>query len=423
MLRVLTLATLFPNGLKPTLGVFVERQTQALAAREDVELRVVAPVGLPAWPLSAHPHYAPLRGLPPEEDWHGLKVYRPRYRVWPKLGTAGTARRMAAALLPMLRALRADFPFDVIDAEFFWPDGPAALLLSRALGLPFSVKARGSDIHVWGERADTRGPIVEAGQAADGMLAVSAALKADMVALGMPADRIRVHYTGIDPETFRPADRAAGKAALGVTGPLLASVGALLPRKGHDLAIAALKQLPGATLLIAGGGADGPRLEQLAREAGVADRVRLLGPQPHAALPALFAAADVMVLPTVSEGLANVWVEALACGTPVVTTDVGGAREVIDAPAYGRLVPRDPAAIAAAVQQLLADPVPREKVREGALRFSWEKNGAELAAHLAALVRQGPDSIRKFASSGTRMEPSRRGPGPKNTLACGISGA
>ena len=133
-------------------------------------------------------------------------------------------------------------------------------------------------------------------------------------------------------------------------------------------------------------GPDRARLEQLAREAGVGDRVRLLGPQPHAALPALFSAADVMVLPTVSEGLANVWVEALACGTPVVTSDVGGAREVIDRPVYGRLVPRDPAAIAAAVQELLDDPVPQEAVREGALRFSWEKNGAELADHLQGIA-------------------------------------
>ena len=64
MLRVLTLATLFPNGRQPTLGVFVERQTLGLAARDDVELEAVAPVGLPVWPLSLHPHYAPLRRLP-----------------------------------------------------------------------------------------------------------------------------------------------------------------------------------------------------------------------------------------------------------------------------------------------------------------------------------------------------------------------
>jgi glycosyltransferase involved in cell wall biosynthesis len=387
MLRVLTLATLFPNHLKPTLGVFVERQTQALVARADVDVRVVAPVGLPIWPLSLHPHYAPLRTLPARETWNGLQVYRPRYRVWPKLGVGGTARSMAGALLPVLRAIREEFPFDIIDAEFFWPDGPAAAQLAKALAVPFSAKARGSDIHYWGQRAGVAEQIVAAGQAADGLIAVSAAIRADMAALGMPDAKIRVHHTGIDLTTFRPGDRAAGKAALGLDGPLLAGVGALLPRKGHDLTIRALTQLPHATLIIAGDGPDRPRLEQLARTLGVADRVRLLGPMPHAAVADLVAAADVMVLPTVSEGLANVWVEALACGTPVVTSDVGGAREVIDRPDYGRLVPRDPAAIAAAVLELLADPIPQASVREGALRFSWERNSAELAAHLQELVR------------------------------------
>lgn len=387
MLRVLTLATLFPNHLKPTLGVFVERQTQALAARPDVDLRVVAPVGLPVWPLALHPHYAPLRTLPHRELWQGLDVYRPRYRVWPKLGVAGTARRMADALLPVLREIRADFPFDIIDAEFFWPDGPAAALLAKAFGVPFSVKARGSDIHLWGHRPGVAEQVVAAGRAADGLIAVSAALKADMVALGMPEAKIRVHYTGIDLAAFKPHDRAAGKAALGVQGPLLAGVGALLPRKGHDLAIAALNELPDATLVIAGEGPDRARLEQLAQTLGVAGRVRLLGSQPHSALPGLFAAADVMVLPTVSEGLANVWVEALACGTPVVTSGVGGACELIDRPAYGRLVPRDPAAIAEAVRALLDQPVPQDAVRAGVIHFSWERNGAELAAHLNGLVR------------------------------------
>jgi glycosyltransferase involved in cell wall biosynthesis len=383
MLRVLTLATLFPNGLRPTLGVFVERQTQALAARDNVEVRVVAPVGLPAWPLSLHPHYAPLRRLPRGETWNGLTLYRPRYRVWPKIGVAGTARHMADALLPVLRRIREEFPFDVIDAEFFWPDGPAAALLASALAVPFSIKARGSDIHFWGQRADTGRQIVAAARAAGGLLAVSTALRADMAAFGMPEEKIRVHYTGIDLDAFTPCDRAAGKAALGVDGPLLVTAGGLLERKGQALAIEALKTLPGVTLILVGDGPDRPRLESLAQGLPV----RFLGVQPHAALPGLLGAADVTVLPTVSEGLANVWVEALACGTPVVTSDVGGAREVIDRPAYGRLVPREPAAIAGAVKELLDTPVPQESVREGALRFSWEKNAVELEAHLAGLTR------------------------------------
>lgn len=383
MLRVLTLSTLFPNAFRPTLGVFVERQTLGLAARGDVELRVVAPVGLPLWPLSRHPHYAPLAALPSGELWKGLRLYRPRYRVWPRLGVARTAGSIADALLPLLRDLRRDFPFDVIDAEFFWPDGPAAMRLAQALDVPFSVKARGSDIHVWGNRPGIAEQIVAAGRAAQGLLAVSGALKRDMIALGMPADRIRVHRTGIDLDRFRPMDRGAVKAELGVSGPLLVTAGALIARKGQAIVIEALATLPGATLLIVGHGPDRPALEKLAARLGVADRVRFLGALAHEALPPLFAAADVMMLPTASEGLANVWVESLACGTPVVTCDVGGAREVIDRPEAGRLAARTPVAFAAAAGELLASPPAQEAVRGAAEKFSWETNSTELFAHLS----------------------------------------
>jgi glycosyltransferase involved in cell wall biosynthesis len=382
MLRVLTLASLFPNAVRPTLGVFVERQALALAARANVAVELVAPVGLPVWPLSLHPHYAPLRRLPLRETWKGVVVHRPRYRVWPLVGARGTARSMARALLPLLREIRARFPFDVIDAQYFWPDGPAAMRLAEAIGVPFSVKARGSDIYHWGDRPGIAGEIAEAGRRAGGLLAVSASLKAEMAARRLPERAIRVHLTGVDLDRFRPVDRAAAKAALGVSGPLLVSAGALIARKGQSYAIEALAGLPDAVLLLVGEGPDRPALERLAGRLGVASRVRFLGARPHADLPALLGAADVAVQPSAAEGLANVWVEALACGTPVVTCDVGGAREAIDRPEAGRLVPRESEAIAAAVRELLADPPPREGVRKAAEKFSWDRNAEELEAHL-----------------------------------------
>lgn len=382
MLRVLTLATLFPDASRPAFGGFVERQTRELAALDDVEVQVVAPVGLPVSPLSLHPHYAGLRRLPARETRNGLIVHRPRYRVWPGVGKAGRARAMAAALLPVLRDIRITFPFDVIDAEFFWPDGPAAMRLAEALGVPFSVKARGGDIHLWGTRPEFAHQLVAAGEAAGGLLAVSAALRDDMIALGLPGEKIRVHHTGIDLDRFRPEARVA----LGVEGPALIAVGHLIARKGQDLALEALAMIPAATLFIVGEGPERGRLEGLARSRGLSPRARFLGAQPHEAVPGLLAAADVLVLPTVSEGLANVWVEALACGTPVVTSDVGGAREAIDRPEAGRLVPREPAAIAAAVRELLRAPPERAAVRAAAQKFSWVRNAAELRDHLAALV-------------------------------------
>src|SRR5687768_10066470 len=130
MLRVLTLASLYPTADRPAFGIFVERQTQELAALGGVEVEVVSPVGLPPWPLSLHPHYAARRRLPEREMLRGLIVHRPRYRALPRPGQSLTGRAMARALLPVLREIRTRFPFDVIDAEFFWPDGVAAMHLA-----------------------------------------------------------------------------------------------------------------------------------------------------------------------------------------------------------------------------------------------------------------------------------------------------
>ncbi|HEY7809711.1 MAG TPA: glycosyltransferase [Allosphingosinicella sp.] len=383
MLRVLTLSTLYPDQNRPTFGGFVERQTQALAARGGVEVVVASGVGVPPWPLSLHPHFAGRRRAE-SGWWNGVEIVRLPFRTLPGL-PAGAGKALARAMLPQLKTLRERFSFDVIDAEFFWPDGVAAMHLSRALGVPFSVKARGSDIHHWGGVPAVRGQMVEAAREAGGLLAVSGAMKRHMEALGMSGEKIRVHYTGVDLERFRPVDRAAAKAALGVRGPLLVSAGALIPLKGQALVIEALHALPEATLILVGDGPERARLEAVAAPLG--KRVRFLGNRPHGELPGLLAAADVMVLPSEREGLANVWVEALACGTPVVITDVGGAREVVDRPEAGRLVARSAEGIAEGVRAVLATPSSPEAARAAAERFSWQRNAAELQAHLERVAK------------------------------------
>ena len=387
MLRVLTLSTLFPDATRPNFGVFVARQVAALAKRDGVAVRVVAPLGLPPWPLSRHPRYRGWDAVPHREVRDGVTVDRPRFRILPGTGGRFHVAALTRALVPLLNSIRADFPFDVIDASFFFPDGPAAVALARRYGVPVSIKARGADIHHWGHAPATAAQVRAAGRAADGLLAVSAAMRDDMAAIGIPAESIRVHHTGVDLTRFAPAaDREALRAALGIAGPLVLSVGALIPRKGHDVAIAAFVHLPGVTLAIAGEGPERPRLAALAAAAGVADRVRLIGPIAHDDLPRWFAAADVMALPSSSEGLANAWVESLACGTPIVITDVGGARDVVRDRDAGRIVARDPAAFAEAIGDLLAHPRARDAVRAHALGFTWDANAAALHAHLAGLV-------------------------------------
>ncbi|TPG39622.1 glycosyltransferase family 4 protein [Sphingomonas koreensis] len=387
MLRVLTLSTLFPDASRPNFGVFVERQTLGLAAAPEVELKVIAPIGLPPTPLRRLDRYRALAAQPEHETWKGLDTYRPRFTTLPGTGGRFHVAPLVQVLTPLLDRLRARFAFDVIDAEFFFPDGPAAAALGQRYGVPVSIKARGADIHHWGVGA-TAAQVRRAGRFADGMLAVSAAMKADMIALGLPGERIAIHHTGVDLAAFKPADRAAAKAALGVTGPLIVSIGALIERKGHGVVVDAVADLSGVTLLIAGDGPDRARLAAQIDRLGLGERVRLLGAVRHEALPDLIAAADVMALASASEGLANAWIEALACGTPIVITAAGGARELSNDTAVVRIADRTPTDFAAAIRATLAaapDPAAARRIAE---RFTWAANTAALQAHLRDLVGQ-----------------------------------
>ena len=164
MLRVLTLSTLFPDASRPNFGIFVERYVQALVRRPDVAARVVAPVGIPPWPLSRLTRYRALADLPGRERWNGLDVYRPRFLNLPGTGGRAHVAMLTRALAPALEEIRRDFPFDVIAAEFFFPDGPAAIALGRRFGVPVSIKARGSDIHRWGRWPGTAEQVRAAGR-------------------------------------------------------------------------------------------------------------------------------------------------------------------------------------------------------------------------------------------------------------------
>jgi glycosyltransferase involved in cell wall biosynthesis len=386
VLRVLSLSTLFPNPAVPSLGPFVASQMKAVAARGDVDLVMVNPVGLPPWPLSLHPRYAKLREIEGTSSLPGLTIHHPRFTLIPRIGAQSNAARIVRAVLPLARQLHAERPFDLVDAQFFFPDGPAAARIAAVLGLPLTIKARGADIHHWGSLPRSGRRVLAAARQAAGMLAVSEALMGDMAALGMPRERIRVHYTGLDHARFRPMERRAARsriaAQLGIPadGPLLAATGALIERKGQGIALRAIAQLgrDDVRIALAGKGEDEGKLRVLAQELGLAGRVHFLGQVGHDKLPLLLSAADALVLPSASEGLANAWIEALACGTPLVIPPIGGAREVVRDASAGRIAERTPEAIMAALRDLLAAPPAQDAVAANAARFSWEANAAAL---------------------------------------------
>jgi len=386
MPRVLSLSTLYPNKAQPRFGTFVARSLEALQRETEWDVTVINPIGVPPLALGQYRARAEaaLDGIE-----RGVPIHRPTFRLLPGVGGRFNPGAIARAVLPLAKRLHSETPFDLVDAQFFYPDGPAAMRVAKALGLPLSIKARGADIHYWGTKPYARAAMLEAGKAAAGMLAVCEALAADMKALGLPRENIGIHYTGLDRDRFRPLDHTRLRPRLAqelnlplaFEEPLLVSVGALIPRKGQELVIRALSGLPDARLLLVGKGEDEAMLRALAAELGVAGRVHFLGLLDHDMLPLVLSACDAMVLPSASEGLANAWVEALACGTPLVITDVGGARELVTDPLAGVLVARETQAVRDGIERVLAEPRDRHAVAATVERFGWSRNARALAAH------------------------------------------
>ncbi len=384
-LKILSFSTLFPNAAQPRHGIFLEHRLAHLARAGALSIRHVAPV--PYFP-SGHPRfgrYAQFARVPDADVRAGLLVTYPRFPLLPKVSMSVAPWLLAASMLRHLRRIRrAGFDFDLIDAYYLYPDGVAAAVLARVLRKPLLLTAFGSDVSQIPAYALPRRALLWAARQAPLMTVVCQALKDELVRLGVPANRMRVVLHGVDLHLFRPpADRAALRDSLGMTGPTLLSVGHLIDRKGHDIAIRAMPDLPGHTLLIVG---DGPReaaLRQLACGLGLGGRVRFLGHVDQARLPALMGAADVLVNCSDREGIANVLIEAMACGTPVAATAVWGSPEAVTTPAAGVLLrERSAAALVDGVLALHAAPPDRAATRRHAETFTWERTAAE---HLQAI--------------------------------------
>jgi glycosyltransferase involved in cell wall biosynthesis len=376
-MRVLVLSATFPNAFQPNRGVFVRERISRLARRCDVV--VVAPI--PWFPLN--------RWIRPEmnnaqfvEDHLGLTVYHPRYLCLPRYGKWSDGLFYALSLVLFLRRLRRRFAFEVIDAHFAFPDGVGGALLGRLFRCPVVITLRGSIARLAKYRLH-RPQIRWALRRADRVTAVADYLRRIAVEIGVSGDRIRVIPNGVDLGSFAPAERAEARRACGLPGDriILLTVGALYAWKGQHLVVEALPELrkryPNILYVMVGGSRAEersyiPGLRRRVAELGIENHVRFAGPQPHANLGHWFNAADVTVLATQSEGCPNVLLESLACGVPVVSTDVGGVPEVVRHNIDGLLVPYgDLPALEAALRGALERTWEREALVRRARSFDW----------------------------------------------------
>ena len=375
-LRLLTFSTLYPNAARPNHGVFVENRLRHLLASQEAVSTVVAPV---PWFPSTHPRageWARYAQAPAQETRHGIEVLHPRFPVVPKIGMTAAPFLLYWSMLPFIRRLQNEGrQFDLIDAHYMYPDGVAAVWLGKKLGLPVVVTSRGTDVSLIPQYPLPRRLIQGAIRGAAALVTVSAALKTALVALGAPDQKVTVLRNGVDTSLFRPAaDRDSIRASLGLKRKTLVSVGLLIDRKGHHRTIEAMSHLPEHELLIAGEGPERARLTALIEKLGLTDRVRLLGARPHDTLPALYSAADASVLASSREGWANVLLESMACGTPVVASNIWGNPEVVQTRDAGLIAPENtPEGIAATVRALFSPLPDRDSTRRYAEQFGWEE--------------------------------------------------
>ena len=389
-MKVLTFTTLYPDSTRPRHGIFIENRIRQLVATGKVSVRVVAPC--PWFPFEGIGSYAEFARVPRFEVRHGIPVHHPRYPVIPKIGMNAAPILMALALRNFMRRLAAEEGgFDLIDAHYFYPDGVAAVMLAAYVRRPVTITGRGSDLNILPLYRVPRAMIGWAARRAEGLSTVSSALRERLVALGIPRERVKVLRNGVDLDLFRPLDRALCRARAGFAERTLLSVGNLVPIKAHETTIEALVALPGTRLAIVGEGPERTRLEGLAQRLGVSERVAFLGNRPQTSLPELYNAADSLVLASRHEGWPNVLLEAIACGTPVVVSDIAGMDEIVSSSSVGRTFRCDDSGdLARAVTELRRAPPAVEELRAHAEKFSWrETTDGQIALFSEILAAAG----------------------------------
>lgn len=369
-MRILIVTSQFPIAGEPTRGRPIHQTVRELATMADV--RVVSPIATyPAW---AQPRSYLFKA--PEKIDVDVDTEYVGYPALPVVSRPFNGWLCARAIAPVLARHRPD----LVLSYWLYPDAYGAMIAARSAGLPLVAGARGSDIRV--RDPVSRGLTRRVIHAADRLLVVSEDLGRIAVSVyGADPKRVRAVRNGCDAGIFHLDNRAAARAALDVAAgaELVVYVGRLVAEKGlRELQAAMLRLLvrrPRLELAMIG---TGPLHAEFAAEIASATRLRvhLPGAQAPGLVARWMAAADVVALPSYSEGYPNVLVEALACGRPIVATPVGGIPEIVDADSGILVKPRDVESLAAGLESALV-----KEWDESALsrRFSrsWHRVAAE----------------------------------------------
>ncbi len=370
-MRVLCLSRLFPNPAKPNFAAFNRQQFAALAERADVH--VIAPIAMQERVRLKK------KDLNQWCDHHHRNVSYPTYFYSPGVLRGHHGRMLARSIRATWRRVVARFKPDCVFATWAFPDVWAASQLAAADHLPVFAKVHGSDVHSISDPGVIHGALAGL-KTCQQVFSVSNDLRAQLIDMGLPADRISTVYNGVDRDHFRPLSKSRCRSELGIeAGTLvLAFVGNLVPIKQVDQIINAFADVPveDKLLLLTGSGPLQEALQQQANARGLA--ARFLGSQPHRKLPTIINAADALVLYSAREGVPNVLLEAMSCGTPVIAGRVGGVPEVVPECAGITVTPASAAELTQAMMKIADQTWEPDQVRSATERFSWQNNAEQL---------------------------------------------
>jgi len=393
--KLVVYSSLFPSLVQPNAGIFIRERM--FRAGKHLPIVVVSPV--PWFPFQGiirkwKPYFRPQ----PEklEEQGGIKIYHPRFFSVPGLFKSWDGFFMALGSVLTLIRIRKEYCFDIIDAHFAYPDGFAATLLGKWFRVPVTITLRGTEIPL-SKMPGRKKRILLALQLAARIFSVSDSFRQHVISLGAGASKILVVGNGVDIDKFTAVDKLAARNQLDipVDSKVIVSIGGLVERKGFHRVIEVLPDLvesrPELIYLIVGGaGPEGnirDRLERQVQHLRLEKNVRFLGALPSEQLKIPLSAADVFVLATANEGWANVFLEALACGLPVVTTDVGGNREVICDETLGTVIPfGDPGQLQKAIADALSKDWNKEKIIQYARDNAWDERVTILVREFKKLL-------------------------------------
>jgi glycosyltransferase involved in cell wall biosynthesis len=385
-MRLLLITNAFPNPFQPNRGLFNRQLFQAVAKEHQVH--VISPVSwIEEWQANARHLVGPQR----KAEVAGIPVDYPRYYYTPKVFRGLYGWFFWLSIRRQVQEALATFKPDVVLGYWAHPDGEAAVRAARQVGVPAAIMVGGSDVLVLTLQPSRRRKIVQVLQSADAVIAVSQDLKEKLIHFGVPPHKIHVVYRGVDRTLFAPGDQGVARQRIGIPieGPVLLSVGRMVEVKGLDVLLEACshlcRQRLAFHLYLVGDGPLRKSLEEQSRSLGLSDAISFVGVQSYDQLPDWYRAADLMVLPSRSEGVPNVLREAKACGIPFVASRVGGIAEIAREPHDKLVPPGDPLALAEAIARGLTTPTTVKHFSEQQAP-DWTQSASALLHVLESLI-------------------------------------